>query len=176
MDNLSIYTELKKRVGYENRDTIWDNARLIYEQCYDKKYRGTFSTQQEFAEYLGITKGRISQYRYAYEYFLLYQSKLDLRILSVEQVYRLHRSIGSMLFDFQNWIEKEKKKSLINMGLKETNRLIEEYRNCTLNKNSTTINNIYNYMLSEQEKRIVDFYRNGTNAQRECINKLINEE
>ena len=81
-----------------------------------------------------------------------------------------------MLFDFLNWIEKEKKKSLINMGLKETNRLIEEYRNCTLNKNSTTINNIYNYMLSEQEKRIVDFYRNGTNAQRECINKLINEE
>ena len=29
MDNLSIYNELKKRVGCENKDTIWDNARLM---------------------------------------------------------------------------------------------------------------------------------------------------
>ena len=127
MDNLSIYNELKKRVGCENKDTIWDNARLIYEQCYDKKYRNIFSNQQEFAEYLGITKGRISQYKYAYEYFLLYQNRIDLRILSVEQVYTLYRTVGSMLFDFFNWVEKEKKKSLINIGLKETKRLIEEY-------------------------------------------------
>lgn len=100
MDNLSIYNELKKRVGCENKDTIWDNARLIYEQCYDKKYRNIFSNQQEFAEYLGITKGRVSQYKYAYEYFLLYQNRIDLRILSVEQVYTLYRTVGSMLFDF----------------------------------------------------------------------------
>lgn len=176
MDNLSIYNELKKRVGCENKDTIWDNAKLIYEQCYDRKYRNTFSNQQEFAEYLGITKGRISQYRYAYEYFLLYQSKIDLRILSVEQVYTLYRTVGLMLFDFLNWVEKEKKKSLIDIGLKDTNRLIEEYHNCTLNENSTIINNVYNYKLSEQEKRIIDFYRNGTNAQREYINKLIINE
>ena len=78
-----------------------------------------------------------------------------------------------MLFNFLNWVEKEKKKSLINMGLKDTNELIKEYHNCVLNKNSTIINNIYNYKLSEQEKRIIDFYRNGTNEQRECINKLI---
>ena len=108
MDNLSIYNELKKRVGCENKDTIWDNARLIYEQCYDKKYRNIFSNQQEFAEYLGITKGRVSQYKYAYEYFLLYQNRIDLRILSVEQVYTLYRTVGSMLFDFFNWVEKEK--------------------------------------------------------------------
>lgn len=81
-----------------------------------------------------------------------------------------------MLFDFLNWVEKEKKKSLINIGLKDTNRLIEEYRNCTLNENSININNVYNYKLSEQEKRIIDFYRNGTNVQREYINKLIINE
>ena len=149
MDNLSIYNELKKRVGCENKDTIWDNARLIYEQCYDKKYRNIFSNQQEFAEYLGITKGRVSQYKYAYEYFLLYQNRIDLRILSVEQVYTLYRTVGSMLFDFFNWVEKEKKKSLINIGLKETKRLIEEYHNCIFNKNSTIMNKVYNYMLSE---------------------------
>ena len=176
MDNLSIYNELKKRVGCENKDTILDNARLIYEQCYDKKYRNIFSNQQEFAEYLGITKGRVSQYKYAYEYFLLYQNRIDLRILSVEQVYTLYRTVGSMLFDFFNWVEKEKKKSLINIGLKETKRLIEEYHNCIFNKNSTIMNKVYNYMLSEQEKRIIDFYRIGTNEQREYINKLINNE
>ena len=153
MDNLSIYNELKKRVGCENKDTIWDNARLIYEQCYDKKYRNIFSNQQEFAEYLGITKGRISQYKYAYEYFLLYQNRIDLRILSVEQVYTLYRTVGSMLFDFFNWVEKEKKKSLINIGLKETKRLIEEYHNCIFNKNSTIMNKVYNYMLSEQKEQ-----------------------
>lgn len=180
MDNLHMYNELKKRVGCENRDTIWDNARLIYEQCYDKKYRNAFSNQQEFAEYLGVTKGRISQYRYAYEYFLTHQNKIDLRILSVEQVYTLYRTVGSMLFDFLYWVEKEKKKSLIDIGLKETKRIVEEYRNYSLNKNSIIVNNslaqhnIYNYKLSEQEKRIIDFYRNGTNEQRECINKVIN--
>ena len=109
MDNLSIYNELKKRVGCENKDTIWDNARLIYEQCYDKKYRNIFSNQQEFAEYLGITKGRISQYKYAYEYFLLYQNRIDLRILSVEQVYTLYRTVGSMLFDFLTGLKKKKR-------------------------------------------------------------------
>lgn len=93
-----------------------------------------------------------------------------------KQVYILYRTVGSMLFDFLNWVEKEKKKSLINIGLKDTNRLIEEYRNCTLNENSTIINNVYNYKLSEQEKRIIDFYRNGTNVQREYINKLIINE
>lgn len=46
MDNLSIYNELKKRVGCENMDAIWDNAKLIYEQCYDRKYRNTFANQQ----------------------------------------------------------------------------------------------------------------------------------
>ena len=66
--------------------------------------------------------------------------------------------------------------TLINIWLKDTNRLIEEYRNCTLNENSTIINNVYNYKLSEQEKRIIDFYRNGTNVQREYINKLIINE
>lgn len=175
MDNLSIYNELKKRVGCENRDAIWDNAKLIYEQCYDRKYRNTFANQQEFAKYLGITKGRISQYKYAYEYFLLYQNKIDLRIFSVEQVYTFHRTIGSMLFDFLNWVEKEKKKSLINIGLKETNKLIEEYNNYIFNQNNSTVNNIYDYKLSEQEKKIIDFYRNGTNEQKEFINKIINQ-
>ena len=46
-----------------------------------------------------------------------------------KQVYILYRTVGSMLFDFLNWVEKEKKKSLINIWLKDTNRLIEEYRN-----------------------------------------------
>lgn len=96
--------------------------------------------------------------------------------VACKQVYTLYRTVGSMLFDFLNWVEKEKKKSLINIGLKDTNRLIEEYRNCTLNENSTIINNVYNYKLSEQEKRIIDFYRNGTNVQREYINKLIINE
>ncbi len=59
-----------------------------------------------------------------------------------------------MLFDFLNWVEKEKKKSLINIGLKETNKLIEEYNNYIFNQNNSTVNNIYDYKLSEQEKKL----------------------
>ena len=80
-----------------------------------------------------------------------------------------------MLFDFLNWVEKEKKKSLINIGLKETNKLIEEYNNYIFNQNNSTVNNIYDYKLSEQEKKIIDFYRNGTNEQKEFINNIINQ-
>ena len=87
MENKEVYKILKQHIGNESKETIWDNAKLIYEQCCDKKYLDTFSNQQEFAEYLGITKGRISQYRYAYEYYLLYKDKIDLRKYSVAQVY-----------------------------------------------------------------------------------------
>ena len=80
-----------------------------------------------------------------------------------------------MLFDFLNWVKKEKKKTLVNIGLKETNKLIEEYHNYIFNQNKFTGNNTYNYKLSEQEKKIIDFYRNGTNEQKEFINKTINQ-
>ena len=160
MKNKNIYIQLKERVGRECKETIWDNAKAIYEQCYDKKYLKTFPNQQAFAEYLGITKGRISQYRYAYEYFLLYQSQIDLRYLSVEQVYTFHRYIGSSLLNFIRWVQNEKKLPLERISFNDTKKIINEYLNLTKNVSvDITSYNINDIILTEQEKKIIHFYR-----------------
>ncbi len=170
MENIAIYEKLKACVGCETKQTIWDNAKLIYEQCKDKKYLKTFANQQEFANYLGITKGRISQYRYAYEYYLLYQDVIDLKVFSVEQVYAFHRTIGSMLFDFLQWVENEKKISWDSISVKNTYTIINEYHNHTKNVNN---NCLRSYELTEEEQKIIDFYRNGTNEQKALINAVL---
>lgn len=138
-----------------------------------KKYLNSFANQQEFAEYLGITKGRISQYRYAYEYYLLYQSEIDLRNFSVEQVYTFHRTIGTMLLDFFKWVE-EKKISLERISLRDTKDIIEEYCNISKNVRSNNVSdNSCNVTLTEQEKKIIHFYRNGTDEQRALISEIM---
>ena len=174
MENKELYKELKQHIGNESKETIWNNAKEIYEQCCDKKYLDVFSNQQEFAEYLGITKGRISQYRYAYEYYLLYKDKVDLRKYSVEQVYTFHRTIGSMLFDFLKWLKEEKKISCDEISLKKTKKLIAEYSNRTSDVNRNVFSNdIYINQLTDKEKQIISFYRYGTDEQRELIDAII---
>lgn len=174
MENKGLYENLRQHIGNESKETIWDNAKLIYEQCCDKKYLETFSNQQEFAEYLGITKGRISQYRYAYEYYLLYKDKIDLRKYSVEQVYTFYRNIGSMLFDFLKWLKEEKKISCDEISLKNTKKLIAEYSSRTSDVNRNVFSNdIYIDQLTDKEKQIISFYRFGTDEQRKLIDAII---
>lgn len=176
MEDKTFYEKLKERVGYESRETIWDNARMIYEQCQGKKYLSMFSTQQAFAEYLGITKGRISQYRYAYEYYLQYPNKIDLNSFSVEQVYTLYRHIGSSIFDFSQWIEMEKEVAWDKISLKELKKLVEEYNNpAKIATNSKVSDNSYSVELTEQENKIIQVYRNGTDKQKALINAIILE-
>ena len=174
MENKEVYKILKQHIGNESKETIWNNAKLIYEQCREKKYLDTFSNQQEFAEYLGITKGRISQYRYAYEYYLLYKNRIDLTKFSVEQAYTFYRYLGSRLFEFLKWINEEKKISCEKISLKKTKRLIEEYSNCTSETNSNNVSDNINIdQLTEDEKKIIAFYRNGTDEQRKLIDAII---
>lgn len=177
MENKEWYDNLKQHIGNESKETIWENAKLIYEQCCDKKYLDSFSNQQEFAEYLGITKGRISQYRYAYEYYLLYKDRIDLRKYSVEQVYTFYRTIGSMLFDFLKWVNEEKKISCEKISLRNTKKLIEEYTNHTSDVNSNDLSNdIYIEQLTDKEKKIISFYRYGTDEQRKLIDAILMRE
>lgn len=173
MGNIAFYDNLREFVGHESKDTIWRNAELIYEQCCDKRYLDDFSNQQEFAEYLGITKGRISQYRYAYEYCLLYQDKIDLRSFTVEQVYALYRNIGSRLFDFIQWVKIEKKIIWEEIRTTELNKLIKEYHDSAKKLSNNFTENMYNVTLTEQERKIIDFYRKGTDEQKELINAII---
>lgn len=170
MKNITAYEELRERLGCENKETIWENARLIYEQCYDKKYRKLFYNQQAFAEYLGVTKGRISQYRYAYEYYLQYQERIDLRHWTVEQVYYLYRYINSKIFIFFKWLQDEKGLSWEKISFKDTKKLIDEFCNHTV---GNEYDNAYNITLTKYEEKIIQFYRNGTNEQRALIDAII---
>ena len=151
--------------GYQ----LWEK----YEQCCTKKYLDTFSNQQEFAEYLGITKGRISQYRYAYEYYLLYKNNIDMTKFTVEQAYTFYRIVGSRLSEFLKWIEEEKKISCEKISLSKTKKLIDEYFKGKNDVNNSTLDNIHINQLSEYEKKIIAFYRNGTDEQRKMIDTII---
>lgn len=174
MDNKEILENIKQHIGIESKEAIWENARQIYEQCCGKKYLMYFSNQQEFAEFLGISRGRISQYRYAYEYYLSCKNEIDLKKYTVEQVYLFHRYLGALLFDFLEWTEKEKNVCCENEGLKKTKELVEEYINFKRGvKNDDSSNNISYDELTEHEKKIISFYRCGTDEQRKLIDTIL---
>ena len=175
MKNEDFYEILKERIGRENKETIWENAKFIYDQCRNKKYLENFTNQQEFAEYLGITKGHISRYRYAYEYFLLYENKFDVRKFSVEQAYYLYRKIGTCLVEFDNWVKEEKNTSVENIGVSDTKKYVFEYlnqKNGMINE-TIAVNESSVEGLTDHEKEIIQFYRNGTDEQRDLIDAMI---
>lgn len=177
MDDKDIYENMRQHIGNEGKETIWENARLIYEQRCDKKYLSYFSNQQEFAEFLGISRGRISQYRYAYEYYLLYKSKIDLRKFTVEQAYLFYRYLGSLLFDFLKWAEEQKKISCEKASLRETKKLVEEYIDFKRGiEKDDLLNSICIEQLTEHEKKIIAFYRTGNEEQRRKIDLIIEKK
>lgn len=91
-----------KNANFESTKGIWDKAYTLRDIVRKQKFRKDFSSQNEFARWLNLSSGMLSQYVCAVDFDILHQ--FDKTIFSVAKVYELS-TLGNEYFDFLEYAE-----------------------------------------------------------------------
>lgn len=174
-DTHSKKDNLKNSLGNHGNNYYWDKAKLIYTECKNKHYLGRFHTQTEFGEYLGITKSTFSMYKSSYDYYLKYSDILNIRFMTVNQVYELYRVAGNDLRDFNEWVENRYGLNEIWFGDRDSyHRQYKEYLSQKTKEKSIELKT-FHPDVRITEDTLLYYYRMGTSKQKEQIDSVIRE-